>query len=123
MTIAVVSLYFQKILLGQLGKPVVVGHGSRLQGLGCVPVHQGTAPVVLPVVPRVGHVDDVVTGHAERRRVAVRLHVEVNAHVEGVCTLEAGHLQLRAQLGVSWEESGGGKLGRKSQFCSVIKTL
>lgn len=85
---------------GRLGQPVVVGHGSRLQGLCRVPVHQGTAPVVLPVVPRVRHVHDVVAGHAEGRRVAVRLHVQVDAHVEGVGARKVGRLQLRAQLGV-----------------------
>lgn len=56
--------------------------------------------MVLPVVPRVGHVNDVVAGHAERRRVTVRLHVEIDAHVEGVGARKVGRLQLRAQLRV-----------------------
>lgn len=46
-----------------LGKPIIVGHGPCLQGLGCVLVHQRATPVVFSFVPGVSDVDDVVTGH------------------------------------------------------------
>lgn len=73
-----------------LGKPVVVGHGPRLQGLGRLLVHQRTAPVVFPIVPGVRDVDDVVTGHTQRWWLTVRLYVEINPHIEGVRTHKAG---------------------------------
>lgn len=53
-------------------------------------VHHRTAPVVFPVVPGVGDVDDVVTGHTQRLRLVVRLYVEINSHIEGVRTHETG---------------------------------
>lgn len=73
-----------------LGKPVVVGHGPRLHVLGRVLVHHGTAPVVFAFVPGVSDVDDVVTGHSQRLWLIVRLYVEINSHIEGVRTHEAG---------------------------------
>lgn len=78
------------VLADLLGKPVVVGHGPRLQGLGRVLVHHRTAPVVLPIVPGVGDVDDGVTGHTQRLRLIVRLYVEIDPHVEGVRTQGTG---------------------------------
>lgn len=83
-----------------MGKPVVVGHGPCLQGLGCVLVHQGTAPVVFPIVPCVSDMNYVIARHTKRRRVTVRLNVEIDTHIEGVSTHEIGCLELRAQLGV-----------------------
>lgn len=91
------KFWFKQLLLDLLGWPVVVGHGSRLQGLSCVPVHQGTAPVVFTGVPCVGDVNDVVAGQAEWRRVTQGLHVEIDAHVEGVGAHKVGRLQLRTQ--------------------------
>lgn len=84
--------------------PVVVGHDSRLLGLGCAQVHKGAAPVVFPVVPRVCDVDDVIAGHAQRWRVAVRLDVEIDANVEGVGTAEVRRGELGAELGVRWRQ-------------------
>ena len=71
---------------GLINVPVVVGHGSCLQGLGCEWVHQGTAPLVFSIVPCVCDVNNVITGHTKRRRVTVRLHVEIDTHIEGVST-------------------------------------
>lgn len=45
---------------------------------------------------------DVVTWQAQRRRVAVRLHVEIHTHVEGVSAHEGGRGELGAELGVTW---------------------
>lgn len=73
-----------------LGKPIIVGHGPCLQGLGCVLVHQRAPPVVFSFVPGVGDVDDVVTGHTQRWWLTVRLYVEINPHIEGVRTHETG---------------------------------
>lgn len=74
---------------GLLGKPVVIGHGPCLQGLGCVWVHQGTAPVVFPIVPCVGDMYNVITGHTQTRWVTMRLYVEIDTHIEGVSTHES----------------------------------
>lgn len=87
---------------GVLGKPVVVWHGPCLQGLGSVSVHQGTAPVVFPVVPCVSYVYNVITGHTQRRRVTAWLDVEIDTHIEGVSTREIKWRELGAELGVCW---------------------
>lgn len=54
------------------------------------------------MVPRVRDMYDVVTWQAQRRRVAVRLHVEIHTHVEGVSAHEGGRGELGAELGVTW---------------------
>lgn len=56
------------------------------------------------MVPRVRDMYDVVTWQAQRRRVAVRLHVEIHTHVEGVSAHEGGWGELRAELGVTWRQ-------------------
>lgn len=66
--------------------PVVVGHSPCLQGLGCVWVHQRTAPVVFSIVPCVCDMNNVVTGHTQRRRVTMRLNIEIDTNIEGVST-------------------------------------
>lgn len=87
---------------GLLGKPVVVGHRSCLQGLCCLLVHQRTMPVISPIVPCVCDMHNVITGHTQRWRVTVRLYVEINTHIEGVSTHKIRHWELGAQLGVCW---------------------
>ena len=84
-----------------LGVPVVVGHGPCLQGLGCAWIHQGTVPIILLIVSCVSDVYDIITGHTQRRRVPVRLHVEIDPYVEGVDAFKRRRGELGAQLGVS----------------------
>lgn len=68
--------------------PVVIGHGSCLQGLGCARVDQRTAPVVLAVVSSVCDMYDVITGHTQRWWVTVGLHVKIYTYIEGVSTVK-----------------------------------
>ena len=74
--------------------PVVIGHDPRLQGLGCAGVHQGAAPLVLPIVTGVSDVYYVITAHPQTGHVAMRVQVQVDAHVEGVSTVEGRRREL-----------------------------
>lgn len=53
---------------------------------------------------------NVITGHTQRRQVTVRLHVEIDAHIEGVSTRKGRRRQLGAQLGVRWGQETGDSL-------------
>lgn len=66
--------------------PVVVGHGSCLQMLGCAWVHQGAAPLVFSIVPCICDMYNVITRNTQRRGVTMRLHAEINTHIERVGT-------------------------------------
>lgn len=89
---------------GWISVPVVVGHGSCLQRLGGAWVYQRTVPVIVPIVPCVCDMYDVITGNTHRWRFSARLHVEIDAHVEGVSTSKQRRSKLWAQLRICWKQ-------------------
>lgn len=87
--------------------------------LGCARIHQGAAPLVFSIVPCICDMYNVITRNTQRWRVTMRLHAEINTHIERVGTQKSWRWNLRGQVWVpwGWESMRGGTSA--SPFCTT----